>query len=374
MDTLVIRLHPYPDNPSAWTLFSDETGLPLAAGNLLLGAKLSNTASAARIWVIVPGTDVTTHTVALPPHTSYRARAAISFLLEDELAEDSDGLHLALAPAVGGEHLVAAVSGGVMKQWQDKVSGFGFKPDLMIPDYLALPAAGDAPVIRRCGGLLIARTHTGGFSIEAEVADWVLDDDGMARAKAVEEDDLIHEMFAALNNSAVMNLLQGNYALRRDWSGLRRNWGRSAVLAASLAIFFLFAQLADGFRMHRQAEAAQDRVEALMREVLPDAKRVVNPRAQIRARVQDLRATDSGAFLRMSGMLFSAVDGVPGVTIETLRFNAKQGELAVGLALPSYEAAQALRTEMQRQGGVVQEGAARQEGSRFLTDITVRLP
>ncbi len=342
-----------------WAAFDTETG------DLVDEGVAGPLPACDQLWAIVPGMDVTARTVELPPQANTRARAAVAFLLEDDLAADGENLHFALDGAATPARMVAVVARARMDAWLGQLAALGVKADMMAPDYLALPM----PALRECAGIVLARTADGGFAAETELAAWLVEDS----APAVSPRALMQEMFATLRAGAAINLLQGPYAPRRNWAGLRHTWRRTALLAASLLALAVVGQLAEAWHYSRRAAAAEARAEVLFRRAMPEVKRVVNPRAQIRARVQEARASDSAGFLRMGNILFSAVSAVDNVELESLRFDGKRGEMSFALSLPSFEAVERIKAEIARQGGTVQEGGARQDGPRIHLDMVLRL-
>ena len=177
-----------------------------------------------------------------------------------------------------------------------------------------------------------------------------------------------------MNDGAPLNLLQGAYAPRRDWHGVGQVWRRAAALSAAAAVVGLMVLVSDGLRLARDADAATARAEAIARQALPETKRIVNPRAQVRAALTELQSKGGNGFLRASSVLFTAVSEVDGVQINTLRFDAKQGDITATLSLPSFEAMERVKAAVKQRGGALQEGAARQDGGRVAAEITVKQP
>lgn len=343
----------------AWAQFDPDTGHLLREGE---GAPPAGEP----VWVVVPGAAVVTRYVALPPQVNARAHAAAAFLLEDDLAADGDTLHFALDTANTQTRMVAVTARTQMDLWRTRLAELGVKPTVITPDYLALPPG----AVRACDGMVLARSAEGGFTVESELVSWV--SDGL-RAEPVSRAAMLREMFATLRQGASINLLQGAYAPRRDWAALGKQWRRAGELAAAVLALAVVGQLAEAWQYNRRADAAAARAEVILRRALPDVKRVVNPVAQMRARLLEARAADSSGFLQMSNILFGAVSAVEGVEVESLRFDGRRGEISFTMALPSFDALEKVKAEIVRQGGAVQEGGARQEAQRIYADMTLRL-
>jgi general secretion pathway protein L len=402
MATLILILGEKAGDPAPWGVFEKNTPRVGRVGMQNPGEKFSFSGdSIEHVWVVVPGTAVITRAVALPPQTERRARKAVGFMLEDDLAVDSEDLHFVLSPAQPGvDRAVSFVAHDAMRDWQSRLAAFGLQPDLMVPDYLAVPVApGEVTVACWRDRALVRLGDSGtGFSIERDALAWVLEEtladtkairlmadnaDAVVSRRALQDiacheplpdAKLLESAYAVLSGGANINLRQGVYAPRRDWRALGRAWRRAGALTGMAAAAALVFLIADGVRLNRHAEAALVRADAVFRETLPDVKRVVNPRAQIRTHLQDLKARTSTGFLQVSDMLFAAVTGINGAEIDALRFDAKRGEAVATVSLPSYDSMEVVKKAVAARGGLLQEGGARQDSDRIVADITVRLP
>jgi general secretion pathway protein L len=386
--------------PSLWGRFDRTTGRLLGTGKQDAGQKFVFAEGDAPddVRAVVPGASVLTRSVAVPPQTDIHLRKAAAFMLEDDLAVDSAEMHFALDGEAGAhERTVAAVSHAAMKSWRERLDAFGLKAGLLVPDYLALNGQ---TVVADHGHAVSVRTGATGFTIETAALDWLLEvtfkDRGAIRllsnapaalmagplkpyrdivqSEPLSDTKLLEEAYAALKSGAALNLLQGAYAPRRNWAGIGREWRRAAMLAGAALLLGLSLMIVDSMRLGRHAALAEARAEAVFRQAVPDVKRVVNPRAQIRAHLQTLKARASRGFLQSSDILFAVVAEIDGAEIQTLRFDAKRGETTVTLSIPSYDAIERVKTGVASRGGMVQEGGARQDGARIVADIAVRLP
>jgi general secretion pathway protein L len=277
-------------------------------------------------------------------------------------------LHFALGPAIGDEpRLVAAVSNRLMSHWRSWLAQFGVTTEVMVPDFLALPI----PSAIADGDVALVRTARTAFTIERDMLPAMTDvQDAVPQELAPES--LIALFHRTLLMAPCLNLLQGPYAAVRSWS-LPSAWRRAAILAGVAVGLAAAGQIAAGWRLNAEAEAASARAEAVLRAAMPEVKRVVNPRAQIRAHLQEMRAGSSNTFLRLCQLTFPAVQQVEGAEIQALRYDGRRSELAATVALPSFEAIERIKTELAGKGLVLQEGGARQDGTRILAELIVKL-
>ncbi len=367
MRTLLLHLPIDPAAAAPWTLF-DASGVTLQTGLAVDGAALATHVAAERCWVIVPGPAATAHLVDLPQDANgRRVAAAAAYALEDALAVDPAELHFALGPAGAGKRLVTVVGLSVMDGWMRRLTALGAKADILVPDFLTVAGS---PV--QHGDLVLATSPEAGFAAETELAAAILGPS--VHAPAISTAKLLEQARVRLTNAAPVNLLQGRYAPKRDWAPILRPWRRAGVLAASIAVLALLGAGIEGVRLNRQAAAATARAEAVFRAALPDVKRVVNPRAQMRAYLQGANLAGAGGFLGLSDIVVSATAAVADAEITNLRFDSKRNEIAATFSLPSFDAVERVKGEMTARGGIVHEGGARQDGVRVLADMMVKRP
>src|SRR5690606_6630842 len=102
---------------------------------------------AGRTVVAVPGEAVRTLWLELPACTPVQALAAARILLQEHLAGDVDGLHIALAPPGDGPRLLGATSHAQMQAWRQRCQALGVVADVLVPDHL-LPADAGGDVLQ----------------------------------------------------------------------------------------------------------------------------------------------------------------------------------------------------------------------------------
>lgn len=137
-ETLVIRLRA--EGPASWMIV-DANGArsgPIGSGEL---AAASGDADNRRVLLLVPGSEITLASPALPARGGNRLMQAIPFALEEQLASDVDQLHFALGPrsADGARATVAAVARGRFEGWLAACNAAGIVPDSVLSDAFAVP-------------------------------------------------------------------------------------------------------------------------------------------------------------------------------------------------------------------------------------------
>lgn len=382
---LILAPGPGREDPVLWGLVTED-GTLQASGRVTPGHEVSDTdngwAAAERVIVVVPGTDVTLHRVSLPARTEAQARAALPFALEDEVAGDVDGLHMALGPAGNGQaRLAAVVSRACMDDWRGRLIDLGLEADIMVPDYLAVPAPNDEAQTLEFGGrTVVTLGPRAGFAVESDLLPAVLgpamEREGLAGSRNLTLDDgaFLLAVHARLRDGAPLNLLQGSFGPRRRWHFDFAFWRNAAALLAMVLVGYGVLLGSEGWRMERNADALHARAEALFRETFPEVRRVVNPAAQMRSGLNGLRSASSDHFLRLATVLFRSLQSADQARLEALRFDQARGELVADVSYGSYRDMETIKAAVERQNARLEEGAARQMDGRTMGEIMVRLP
>ncbi|MBK5911647.1 type II secretion system protein GspL [Rhodothalassium salexigens] len=420
-----------PDAPLVWARLPDEPDPPGAPGTAAPGGRVDRPedlhaalvaagdggTTRVRLVAVVPGQAVLCRPVHLVARTERQARAALGFLLEDDLAVEGADLHLAVSAPVdagssvgAGDRLAAAVDAGAMAAWMDMLARTGLPVEAVVPDYLALcPAPGELWVADAGDGTVLVGEGAGvaepvaqGYRVETGLAGALVDETLAAGAPAqahllgdaarlvapshgVGDTPVVeHEAEAlapflarrlASRAAPALSLLQGPYAPRGSWREALAPWRPALGLAAAVLVALALSVALEAWRLDARAEALHARAGAVLRETFPEVARVVNPRTQMATRVAALRATGpdpAGSYLDLAAMLFESVAEIDGARIERLRYDGTTGSLTAELRFGSFGQIERLRAAVDRRGGALDEGASRQEAGRVIGDITVR--
>lgn len=353
---------------------------------------------ATRTVAIVPGTEVLTRVVSLPARTEAQARAAIPFLLAEEIGAPAKSQHLALGPRREGseERLVAVVARQRMEAWTGALAAAGIVADRMIPDHGAVIAGHREAVLFDLPGHVAAALGDGtGCAIEHELLPDLLgpllERAGVARVTlhsaapdrlapregwgdrevVVASADAMAALAAGAGENAGPDLLQGAFGPRRDWPALVRPWRRVALLAAALPILFAVATLTDIRRLDSQRRAALAEAEALFREAVPEAGRVVNPKAQIDAALAAAEARSGSDFLAAADILFEALAGVEGAALSALRYDAGRGGLVAEIVHTGQEDLERIDRAASARGARVDKGSSRASAAGTVSELTL---
>lgn len=391
-NALILLLGLSPGAPIRWGRLAD--------GRLLEGGRVENAASLSAlaspvaaadvIAAILPGEQVALRRMPAPPKAEAKFRSAAAYLLEDELAEPIDDLHVAVA-AQDGDGLAIAVRKRIVEDWLAAFAEAGIQPTVLTADYLLLPsgAAQGTAVLEEERAVVAA--GGGGFAIETallpEIARsafaerperlTVYGDPAAARllaaAGAIEwlgpADDasLLGFYGALLDERAPPNLLQGAFRRRRAWAPALAPWRRSGLLlAASFAALAVFT-VADAVRAGRTADRLEEASRAIHKAAFPDAVDK-NPAAHARQILGS--GGGGGSFLALAARFAEAVEVDNKVQIDRISFDAGRGEVVVSVRSDSDVDIEALKTRLAERGVAARDnGGYRRSGAFWIGEL-----
>lgn len=306
--------------------------------------------------VVVDEQDVSWHRVALPRANAARMRAALVGVLEEQLLEDADGVHLALAPmaSAGQPTWVAATDRAWLKAQLTALDKAGVAVERAVPmawpeetplGHFGAPLGDDARAPMRltwsdANGVMVialqgelARRMLPQWSaqparwsahpaVAAPAERWL----GSSVAVLGDEQRLLQAM------RSLWTLLQfdlapkhrGTVALRdamrrwksASWRPVR--WGLAALVALQVAGLNLWA-----WHQERQISAKREAAVALLKATFPNVRAIVDPAAQMQRETDLLRvaAGQSGESDLETLLAIAAAawpDGQP--PLQTLKF------------------------------------------------------
>ena len=242
--------------------------------------------------LLVPGEQVAIHWLALADGlTQPQAAAAARLMLADASADPLAEMHVAVGRAESGLTPVALVPNALMAQW------IAADPDIVLPSpFLLLPPA-EGLVRRDTEGVPDYRGQAAAFSVEPELAALLVGDAPVAPA---DEDALAAGLGAAFADP-MLNLRQGAFARRRQWTIDKGGVRRVALLALALVALILVYQVA---AIMRYAFAA-DRLEAEAARISASAPAAADARP---------------GFSPLASILFDSVRAIPNVELTRIDY------------------------------------------------------
>lgn len=360
---LVLRL-PAEDRPVQW-LLADNTGTRRSG---VSSGSLEDAAIAAQdrpVIVLVPAVDVLTTTVHMPVRSASKIRTALPFALEENLAQDVADLHFAIGARQDDNRLpVAVVAHEKMAAWMERLDSAGIKPAIMtaenqglakIPGTLSM-IVDDETIMFNDGvnnEFVMQNVQPSDVLVVAGQLGEKQDEDGATSGHAVifctpeRDQQLAHEWIAlrhemhsvdvnvlpdgvfpklavtvAAGNG--VNLLQGRYGRKTEYSALFRPWKTAAILLLALGVAGVASKGLDLQRLQEEKTALQTQFMTEYQQISPDDRRdIVDPMAIVSSLKRSMGASAGPqVFLPSLRELGTAIAANADAKIEAISYRA----------------------------------------------------
>lgn len=392
----------------SWLRYGAETrGVAIGSDKICHGTlqEAAIEAHGCEVIVLVPASDVLLTRVDVPGRQRQQWKRAVPYALEEQLATEVDSQHFALGDrGEDGNVKVAVVSHELMQQWHDMLSAVGIEPAMMMPDVLMLPwregtwtvfvdqqmalvrtgevsgFAVDASNLVAVMVLLIAEQSVSPEAIvligsqQASVQQDMVENDCEVPLETLDDQDVIGQMMVGFEHGKVLNLFQGEFSRREQLGKMLRPW-RVAAILAGVWLLSAFAMLINDYSSLTKREAAlREDIVAVYRQTFPDAKRIVDPLAQMKQGLRDLRGgsgVGDATFLELLAIAGKHIKSSRGVTLERLSYRNNKLELAVSVG--SFQLLEQLKQKISKEKGLlVDMGSATSRDNKVAAKITIR--
>jgi len=359
----------------SWLRSSDEGGRrqSMSRGSL---DEVGREAAGCQLIVLAPGADVLLTSAVVPSRQRQHIVSAVPYLLEDQLADDVDEMHFALGPrGSDGRVPVAVVSRQHMHQWLEHLREAGLEPDIMIPDVMALPLQQDGWTVLHDGDVVMVRQgqYSGAVIDTQAVPAWfelALAELGDNRPERINLYDCQYDSDARLllqagnisieaqaqaepplqflarhfPDTAVINLIQGEYSRREQIGRLFRPWRVALALLFAVVLLKMAVSLSMYLGMRSDSRHLQAEIERIYRDTFPDAKKVVDARKQMEAKLAELGAAgaDGGrGFLPLMSQVGKSLQKLDGIELRHAAY--QDGRLSLSLKIKSLQLLEQLK-------------------------------
>lgn len=366
---LVLRLGREPEQPVEWIAVDDNgtrRGEP-GSGSL---ADASAATAARPVIVLVPATDVLTTTVNIPVRGGPRLNAALPFALEESLADDVDTLHFAAgARRESGLRPVAVVAQDKIVGWLQLLTDAGIDPVRLVPENYGLariPGTLSILVAEDCvmfndgedlefvleglqpSDALVAanklpdRAHDTASTEEHEAVGHLLvycDPEDETRLSHewlalrqeldsvdvnVLPDGVLPRLAVTVATGTGVDLLQGRYGARTDYSAYFKPWRRAAALLLGLLIVGFVGKGVDTYRLYKEEDTLRAQFTEEYGQIRPqDTREILDPVSAVRS-IRQGTGTAAGpqVFLPSLLQLSKAIAQNDSARIETISYRA----------------------------------------------------
>jgi general secretion pathway protein L len=422
---LVIRIGHSEDAPADW-IAVDASGArqgppitgPLSEAHVDIGERT--------VIVLVPSTEVLTTTVDMPIRGGAKMLAALPYALEEQLADDVDQLHFAAGTRrSSGKTPVSVVNRDRLAQWLSWLEQTNIEPDSMvadiyglarIPGTISLLVAEQQVVINDGADVelvmegvspgdalaAIGAFDEGTADTEEQDVDEELTTLGLPRHVLVycapeDEERYQHDWIAmrqeldsldvklladgvlprlavTVATGAGINLLQGEYGLKTDYSGALKPWKYAAMLFLALGIVAIGGKTAGYFSLKHQLATLQNQFHLEYQQLVPGAALPRDPAAAVQSLLSRTGSAQSPQiFLRSLEQLSQAVSQNGSASIQAISFRG--GVVDVRLTAPDVATLDNIQRAIALNGrfrATIQSTETDQEGGKVNSRIQIQ--
>lgn len=336
-----------------------------------------------RPCVLVPAEQVLLIAVDLPLSSHRQRIEAVPYAVEGMLAEPLSQVHIVLGPQAGEKRYLAGIVGhGLMSEWSSLLTKAGLSHARVLPDVLALPRpeAGGWTVFASGQRALVRKADASGFAIglAALATAWHLSGcppivshgDPLPPQFMARESEMAAAPLESDPVTAGFDLRQGAYAdpaFRA--SGFLRQAGWIVGLGA---VVFCAITLADTIALNRLAEVRRDSARQLMTRVMPEVVPEEDIALQLARLLPSAGEDRRGRFLPLLSRIAGALDGeAEGLTVQSLTYDAVDGQLSLEVAAENLAALQRIEAAMVGAGLQTSSGVATAEGGAAEVSLVV---
>lgn len=395
MQRLILRLGNDLESPVHWLVYNESEKEIIASGELPSATSLDSLkehADNSKVVALVPSSSVLLTSVTLPPNANRKVLSAIPFMLEEDVSSDINEQFVALGQREADTQHLAVVAKEKVIMWQSWLKEADIFCDAMYPDALALPTADNTITLLQLEQQLIVRfsDHQG---MEGE-AEWLLP---LVLAKAKQEEkhiqcyseidnldedaheDLVFDyqelplrLFSQHINETSINLLQGDFAVKREGNRTWQKWKLVATLAAVALVVNMVAKSIELNSIKSQRLELNANITETIEQAFPNIGAYRQARVAVQNEMRRLEQAGGGLGMLAIMSQLSGAFANSGVAPQTLRYDATRTELRMQSVADNFESLERFRREVQALGFEVDQGAINNQGDQVVGVVIVR--
>jgi len=402
---------PHEFDSMAWLLL-DRSGELVSQGsgdlNLLERlVDLKTVQDPADVVLLVPTEHCLSMRCTVPGKTVGQMRRALPYVVEEFVAGDIDGMHIAAGPVRRNEQVdVVVIERVVLQSWLDALAAHGLVAGYAAADAALLPSVQGEATLLFDGGRVLVRSADQVAAIEADALKLVLESlaakaDGsgirfvavngrvpeLMRAEVAQatehpvewidtESDvtiLAHLAAAFPGKPAAINLLQAAFAPPKQASGAWLRWRGVAALVGVWVVVLVAGEAIRGVWASHRAAALTEQIEARYKTYFPNDRRIPgkDAYAQMNSHIGG-RGTSESTFLMLLGHLANGLAANPNAQLRSITFNDGRAELGAEVAVGGFEALETLKAAWTKEGVSVDVSSAEQQDQQVHARVRLK--
>ncbi|MDP2503412.1 type II secretion system protein GspL [Vibrio splendidus] len=406
---LTVRLSSEPQSPVQWLVWSTSQQEVIASGELSSWEQLDELTPYAEkrsCIALLPGNECLIKRVEIPKGAARQFDSMLPFLLEDEVAQDIEDLHLTILDKDATHATVCGVDREWLKQALDLFREANIIFRKVLPDTLAVPLEDqgisalqiDQHWLLRQGN---SQRHYQAVSIsEAWLpmflqSDWVVADDEEQATTifsytAMPSDDVQQQsglewqakpaelVMSLLSQQAItsgVNLLTGTFKTKSSFSKYWRVWQKVAIAACLLVAVIVTQQVLKVQQYEAQAEAYRAESERIFRAVLPGKQRIPTVsylKRQMNDEAKKYGGSGEGdSLLGWLALLPETLGQVKTIEVESIRYDGNRSEVRLQAKSSDFQHFETARVKLEEKF-VVEQGPLNRNGDAVFGSFTLK--
>ncbi|WP_333918938.1 type II secretion system protein GspL [Vibrio crassostreae] len=402
---LTVRLSSEPQSPVQWLVWSTSQQEVIASGELSswdqLG-ELTPYAEKRSCIALLPGNECLIKRVEIPKGAARQFDSMLPFLLEDEVAQDIEDLHLTILDKDATHATVCGVERDWLKQALDTFREANIIFRKVLPDTLALPLEDQGiSALQIDQHWLLRQSNYQAVSInEAWLAmflqsDWVaLDDEEQSPTifsyTALPSDDVQQQsgiewqakpaelVVSLLSQQAItsgVNLLTGTFKTKSSFSKYWRVWQKVAIAACLLVAVIVTQQVLKVQQYEAQAEAYRTESERIFRSVLPGKQRIPTVSYLKRQMNDEAKkyggSSDGDSLLGWLALLPETLGQVKAIEVNSIRYDGNRSEVRLEAKSSDFQHFETARVKLEEKF-TVEQGPLNRNGDAVFGSFTLK--
>ena len=348
-----------------------------SAHGLLSDASIA--ASNHDVTVVLAGEDVLFLNAQVPGKNIQHVQQAVPYVLEDSVIDDVDELHFAVSKATinkiedYNKYNVSVINKVYIESIIVQLKNAGIEADSMIADYLLLA---ETPTLFYDGVRLLFNGPELKFAsnitafekislTEYEEIDLISSEENKENEsleKSTEDIncnkkycDTNNPLLCLIKNSSeenIVNLLQGPYKKKKNWSQTSKTWMPVAIL------FFIWLSVQGGLfvvdyiSLSKKNSVLNTEIVKIYKQTFPKSRRIVNAKVQMEQKLKELKKRKGQSGRSFSEMLSGSAAvfaATKGLKIKSLRYY--DGRINLELQILSLQALDKLKNQLNTEKG-----------------------
>ncbi|KZX55548.1 type II secretion system protein GspL [Vibrio sp. HI00D65] len=402
---LTVRLSSEPQSPVQWLVWSTSQQEVIASGELSSWEQLDELTPYAEkrsCIALLPGNECLIKRVEIPKGAARQFDSMLPFLLEDEVAQDIEDLHLTVLDKDATHATVCGVEREWLKQALDTFREANIIFRKVLPDTLALPLEEQGiSALQIDQHWLLRQSHYQAVSIsEAWLAmflqsDWValgdeeqsptifsytaLPSDDVQQQSGIEWQakpaELVMSLLSQQAITSSVNLLTGTFKTKSSFSKYWRVWQKVAIAACLLVAVIVTQQVLKVRQYELQAEAYRMESERIFRSVLPGKQRI--PTVSYLKRQMNDEAKkyggsgDGDSLLGWLALLPETLGQVKAIEVNSIRYDGNRSEVRLEAKSSDFQHFETARVKLEEKF-TVEQGPLNRNGDAVFGSFTLK--